>query len=177
MRVPSKIFINLNFLYDSWSLKHSAVFNFPDFNRLLIPRQEMTLLITAVLLILLAYDVTEGCPRRRRRSPPPCQRFDCQVSSWRSWSSCSQQCGTSGIKSRSRYKTQNAQCGGSCPYHFSESRPCNRDACRHGGTPWSRGCRCPAGWAGTCCENGNNVCNVARYCRCSNLEQCLPWSG
>ena len=92
--------------------------------------------------------------RRRRRAPPPCSARDCVVSQWGSWGSCSHQCGTSGVQRRSRSQTSAAVCGGTCPYHLSETRACNRNNCQNGGTPHSSGCSCRAGYRGTCCEGG-----------------------
>ena len=108
----------------------------------------------------LLYLLTEASAwrrrRRRRRSPPPCSAVNCQVGSWTSWSSCSHQCGTRGTQSRTRQQVQAASCGGTCPYHLRETRACNRDNCRNGGTPHSSGCSCRAGYRGTCCEQGES---------------------
>ena len=94
--------------------------------------------------------------KRRRRSirRPICSPRNCLVSSWSAWSACSQQCGTSGSQRRARSITVSASCGGSCPYHLSERRACNRANCRNGGTPHSRSCSCRPGYQGTCCERG-----------------------
>ena len=92
--------------------------------------------------------------RRRRRRSPTCHASDCTVSSWSGWGSCSYPCGTSGTQSRSRYVTSQASCGGSCPFHLSESQACNRGGCHNYGTPHSTGCRCRAGYTGTCCDQG-----------------------
>ena len=112
------------------------------------------------LAMCLLYILTEAGAwrrrRRRRRSPPPCSAVNCQVGSWTSWSSCSHQCGTRGTQSRTRQQGQAASCGGTCPYHLRETRACNRDNCRNGGTPHSSGCSCRAGYRGTCCEQGES---------------------
>ena len=42
-------------------------------------------------------------------------RWDCQLSSWSHWSTCSTPCGVSGVESSSRYKIITEQCGGYCP--------------------------------------------------------------
>ena len=89
--------------------------------------------------------------RRRRRSLPPCGAVNCQVGSWTSWSACSHLCGTSGTRQRTRAVTQAASCGGTCPYSLGETQACNRDSCQYGGTPHRSGCRCRAGYGGTCC--------------------------
>lgn len=106
------------------------------------------------VLLVLARDTDSWGRRRRRRSPPPCSARPCQVSSWSSWSACSQPCGTSGTQKRTRRKTVVQACGGSCPYSLDQVRACNRDQCKNGGTPFSNGCRCRPGYRGTCCEGG-----------------------
>ena len=92
--------------------------------------------------------------RRRRRSPPPCRAVNCLVESWTSWGSCSHQCGKSGTQRRTRQQTRAASCGGTCPYHLTETQECNRDNCHNGGTPHIGRCSCRAGYGGTCCEQG-----------------------
>ena len=92
--------------------------------------------------------------RRRRRSPPPCSARNCVVSQWGSWGLCSHQCGTNGVQSRTRSQTSAAACGGTCPYHLSETRACNRNNCQNGGTPRNSDCSCRPGYSGTCCEGG-----------------------
>ena len=58
-----------------------------------------------------------------------CSAVDCTVSSWSSWSSCSRTCG-SGVKTRTRTKTTDESCGGSCHYHyFQETKTCNSNCC------------------------------------------------
>lgn len=104
--------------------------------------------------LLSSMEVTSWRRRRRRRSPPPCEPVDCQVGSWTSWSSCSHQCGTSGVQHRTRTVTQAASCGGSCPYSMDQTDTCNRDGCQYGGTPHSSGCSCRTGYGGTCCGQG-----------------------
>jgi len=110
----------------------------------------------AMCLLYLLTEASAWRRRRRRRSPPPCSAVNCQVGSWTSWSSCSHQCGTSGTQSRTRQQVQAASCGGTCPYNLRETRACNRDSCRNGGTPHSSGCSCRAGYRGTCCEQGES---------------------
>ena len=109
-----------------------------------------------LIWIFMAIYYVEGWRRRRRRrrSPPPRPPRPCRVGSWSSWSRCSHQCGNAGIQSRTRVKTVTECCGGRCPYHFRETRPCNRNACRNGGRPTNGRCNCNAGWTGTCCERG-----------------------
>ena len=116
-------------------------------------------LIAISLLLLMAETSGWWSRRRRRRSPPPCSAVNCQVGSWTSWSSCSHQCGTSGTQTRTQQQVQAASCSGTCPYNTYESRVCNRDNCRNGGTPHSSGCSCRAGYRGTCCEQGESWLN------------------
>lgn len=103
--------------------------------------------------------------RRRRRSPPPtlppttCHAVDCQVSSWSTWSSCSYDCGYGGRQHRDRWKTAMESCGGGCYYDFGETQSCNIGLCRNGGTPAHGYCRCRAGYEGTCCQNGMELCD------------------
>ena len=120
------------------------------------------------LLVLLLFSETSSLfwrrRRRRRSSPPPppvdpcAGSRDCSVSSWSGWSSCSWPCGLSGVRRRSRYVTSSAINCGTCPYSFSQTESCNRDAslCKHGSTRNYRGCTCRAGWTGTCCGTGKS---------------------
>ena len=92
--------------------------------------------------------------RRRRRSPPRPAPRNCVVGGWSGWSGCTHPCGNAGTQRRTRGKTVTECCGGSCTAHFSETKACNRDACRNGGRPTHGRCNCNAGWTGTCCESG-----------------------
>ena len=114
------------------------------------------LLTFCFLLLMAETNSIFWSRRRRRRSPPPCSAVNCQVGSWTSWSSCSHQCGTSGTQTRTRQLVQAPSCGGTCHYNTFESRACNRDNCQNGGTPYSGGCSCRAGYGGTCCEQGES---------------------
>ena len=105
-----------------------------------------------IVILFLQLQFSESWRRRRRRRR--CQAVSCQVSSWSPWSGCSHACGTTGVQTRARSKTRTESCGGTCPYHLSESRPCNRNACKNGGSPTSGRCSCTPGWTGTCCEIG-----------------------
>ena len=80
--------------------------------------------LTTTFLVFFAFQETQCC--RRRRS---CSAQSCRVSSWSRWSSCSRTCGSSGTQKRTRHKTRNEYCGGSCHYSFSETRACNRRCC------------------------------------------------
>lgn len=114
-------------------------------------------LAISLVLFFCARNTESWRRRRRRRAPPPCSARNCAVSSWSSWGACSHQCGTSGSQRRTRTQTSPAACGGTCPYHFSETRACNRDKCQYGGTPHGSGCHCRTGYAGTCCERGKSL--------------------
>ena len=119
----------------------------------------------ALLFIIMLF--AEPCAlfwtrRRRRRSPPPppvipvCIPRHCVLSSWTSWSSCSQPCGDSGTTSRTRYKRSVENSCGNCG-HLSETEKCNRDVCKgYKGSIGSHktGCNCRAGYTGTCCRSG-----------------------
>ena len=120
------------------------------------------LLAVTLLLIVFIRDAECWWRRRRRRSPPPCIPRNCQVGSWKPWSPCTHQCGTSGTQTRTRAITLTAACGGSCPFVLSETSPCNRDKCQNSGTPISSGCSCPPGYQGTCCEIGKLKTNHPR---------------
>jgi hypothetical protein len=109
--------------------------------------------IPLCIAFLVFLKVGEGCNRRRRSPPPPPAR-NCVPGSWSWWSGCSHQCGNAGSQTRYRSKSVTECCGGNCPYHFWESRACNRNACRNGGRPTYGRCNCNAGWTGTCCERG-----------------------
>ena len=82
-----------------------------------------------------------------------CTPRNCKVSEWSSWRACSHDCGTTGVQTRTRYKTETESSCGTCP-QLEESRPCNRDECQNGGTPIVGECSCMPGWTGTCCESG-----------------------
>ena len=120
------------------------------------------LLCVALLLINQCTSQLWWGRRRRRRSPPPCQPKTCSVSQWTGWSKCSHKCGNSGQSTRTRRILIAATCGGSCPYHFVETRSCNRH-CPNGGTPQSGYCSCRPGFAGTCCQQGEYLYMYSSY--------------
>ena len=62
---------------------------------------------------------------KRRRS---CRTTDCRVSSWSQWSQCTESSGLFGIKTRTRYVTASATCGGSCKA-LKQKVPCNLICC------------------------------------------------
>ncbi|XP_077865830.1 uncharacterized protein LOC102808303 [Saccoglossus kowalevskii] len=103
--------------------------------------------ICVIILMLSAYfDISEGWRRRR------CGPSNCQVSGWSAWGACSVLCGTSGTQTRTRYVTVGQSCGGSCPYHMSESQECNYASCNDHGFPLTSSCSCEDEWWDTCCD-------------------------
>ncbi|XP_046857354.1 thrombospondin type-1 domain-containing protein 7B-like [Xenia sp. Carnegie-2017] len=112
-------------------------------------------LVFLFILLLLAFE--GNCWRRRRRRRwwrrrRRCPASNCGVSHWSSWSSCSHQCGLSGVQTRTRKKTRTESCGGSCPYSFTQTRACNRNNCGNRGWSWYGRCICNSCWTGTCCH-------------------------
>ncbi|XP_032233414.2 uncharacterized protein LOC5508728 isoform X2 [Nematostella vectensis] len=127
----------------------------------------------SIILLFLSAVIESGRVRRRRRAapvPPPCTAKNCIVSGWSLYSSCTHHCGNSGTQTRTRRVTRAQECGGTCPYHLSETIACNRDACRNGGTPANGYCRCRVGYRGTCCELDIDECATQRPCQhfCTN---------
>ena len=54
---------------------------------------------------------------------------DCAVAEWSEWSRCSEPCGDSGVKTRTRRITMEQRYGGDpCP-SVEEEEPCNRELC------------------------------------------------
>jgi len=118
-------------------------------------------LILLLLFLLILFDPSSGwwVNRRRRRR---CPVTNCRVSSWSGWSSCSRSCGSSGIQSRTRYKTSSERCGGSC-YRLSESRSCNRVCCpRNCGWYWGSWGACHG--CGTSTRSRVMVISTQPYC-------------
>ncbi|XP_031570149.1 cadherin EGF LAG seven-pass G-type receptor 1-like isoform X2 [Actinia tenebrosa] len=130
---------------------------------------------TVVFLLLVVAFCLQVCQvdswlsrRRRRRNPiPPPQ--NCQVSSWESWSQCSNFCDT-GTQSRTRYKTVTESWGGSCPYDLQETRSCGS---------YKNGCSGP----GSNCNpsNGNCYCSSGYYLatakQCADTNECASNNG
>ena len=95
--------------------------------------------------------VIEASSWTRQRSSSSCIMRNCVVSSWSSWSACSQSCGTGGGQIRGRTVTTDSSCGGPpCPV-LVESRSCNQGNCANGGTPTFEGCNCRQEFSGPCC--------------------------
>ncbi|CAH1245436.1 SCUBE1 [Branchiostoma lanceolatum] len=114
-------------------------------------------LLVFAIVVCLAQD-SQAWSRGRRRAPPPPRPVHC-VWVWGGWSSCSAQCGNSGVMTRSRTITQHAAHGGSgCSGPSSETQPCNR-FCHNGGTPAGSRCSCQPGYTGTCCSTDVNECS------------------
>ena len=109
-----------------------------------------------IVILFLEVQFSECWRRRRRRRR--CQPASCQISTWSLWNGCSHACGTTGVQTRTRYKTRTESCGGTCLYPLSEYRACNRNACKNGGSPTTGRCSCTPGWTGTCCEIDKNEC-------------------
>ena len=85
-------------------------------------------------------------------SSSSCIMINCVVSSWSSWSACSQPCGYGAMQNRTRVVTRESSCGGSpCP-ELMVNRSCNQDKCVNGGTPSIGGCNCTQEFSGQCCS-------------------------
>lgn len=84
----------------------------------------------------------------------PCQgtlRVDCKLSSWSTWSLCTQVCG--GSQTSTRYVVTNEQCGGTpCNTTLSKRQPCNITRCLNQGTLIDKKCSCSSGYYGSCCQ-------------------------
>ena len=117
------------------------------------------IVLVSVIVLLFLRDLVDGCGSSSRRDGGQggCKPRDCKWGSWSSWSECIDSCGSLGMKTHSRYKTETESCGGKCSGKPSESIPCNKNACKNGGTPTDHRCHCTTGWTGDCCESGKKV--------------------
>lgn len=107
----------------------------------------------------------------------PCQgtlRVDCKLSSWSTWSLCTQVCG--GSQTSTRYVVTNEQCGGTpCNTTLSKRQPCNITRCLNQGTLIDKKCSCSSGYYGSCCQYSvseipacNNCCSNTTYTEINN---------
>ena len=79
------------------------------------------------------------------------KNVDCKWSNWSPWSSCSHQCGGTGIRDRSRYHNPPQKCKGSaCHGSSHESQACNRH-CYQGVLSLGH-CVCYPNYHGLCCQ-------------------------
>ncbi len=118
--MPQRAFVAINNRINCIGI--SLLFTFDKWSLIMDPR---FLVFSLLILLGVFVNEAEGWWRRRRRR---CSATNCHVSGWSSWGSCSQNCGSSGVQSRTRRVTRVASCGGGC-YHLSESRACNRKCC------------------------------------------------
>ena len=101
-------------------------------------------LFCSFLVLALAAEASSG-------TTSSCVIRNCVVSSWSSWSACSQPCGTGAEQVRTRTATANSSCCGSpCPV-LEETQFCNQGKCANGGTPNFKGCNCRQEFSGQCC--------------------------
>jgi len=99
------------------------------------------ILAIGTILVVLTPSNALWRRRRRRRSCPP---FNCRVSTWSTWSTCTQSCGV-GLTSRTRNKTISESCGGSCYYRLQETKICNTECCPFNCVyTWSAWSKCAA---------------------------------
>ena len=101
-----------------------------------------------LVLVLVTEATSWGTKTRRRTS---CTMTNCVVSSWSSWSACSQPCGTAAMQVRTRTVTRYPSCGGSACPDLLETQSCNQGGCANGGTPNIEGCDCRQEFSGQCC--------------------------
>lgn len=82
-----------------------------------------------------------------------CNIPHCVVEKWSNWSPCSEPCGISGLKSRTRKVFLQENCSEKdCSERPYEIIPCNRYCLN--GININATCVCNPGWVGECCEKG-----------------------
>ncbi|CAL1533862.1 unnamed protein product [Lymnaea stagnalis] len=89
-----------------------------------------------------------------------CVPTNCITTQWTEWSECSQSCGDSGVRARTREILADEKCGGECTGGIFQSEACNQRCCAQNCvfTPWTSwaSCRCGEGY---CDDPGSwNVC-------------------
>ena len=101
-----------------------------------------------------------------------CTPSECLVSSWATWSTCSQTCGEQpGVSTRVRSKQTTGLCGGSCPHNLTESRECGHRCCPKDCTysQWSQ-------WEDNCfCDNRCD--KDVKIERCTRERRILTWDA
>lgn len=113
------------------------------------------LLLTSVLQLTNTLFIS-----RRRRAPVP-PRVDCSLTSWKTVSSCSEQCGTKGEEKQKRTIVEEGRNGGKpcSDYKLERTISCNRLCYNEGEIDEVNDqCKCPAGWKGDCCDEDVDEC-------------------
>ena len=120
---------------------------------------------------LVAYFILEYASPESLPDLNTCVPIDCKVSSWESWTPCSEKC--DGKRNRTRAVVMNSDCGGEpCP-HLYEEEDCNIDCCLDCEvTLWSSWSACSAECGGKTSRNRtivleNNHCGKP----CPPLEE------